>query len=231
MRVHYFQHVLFEGLGCIEEWMKASGCSVSSTRFYKNDPLPNLDDMDWLIVMGGPMGANDSHLHPWLKPEKEFIGEAIERGIKVLGICLGAQLIASVLGANVYRNAEKEIGWFPLRLTTDGAASPYFAGFPETAAVFHWHGDTFDLPAGALHLAESAACRHQAFSYRDNVLALQFHLDLKRENVEALIKNCGDDLVDAPYIQSAESMAAQDKQFETVSTLMKAMLTAFERGR
>ena len=122
MRIHYFQHVPFEGLGSIEDWIRSEGYDLFSTRFYRNDPLPELDRIDWLIVMGGPMGANDDHIYPWLAAEKKFIGEAIKKGVRILGICLGAQLIASVLGARVYPNAHKEIGWFHVRLTPDGLA-------------------------------------------------------------------------------------------------------------
>lgn len=231
MRIHYFQHVPFEGLGSIEDWIQSEGYEYSSTRFDQNDPLPELDRIDWLIIMGGPMGANDDHLYPWLNAEKKFIGKAIKKGIRILGICLGAQLIASVLGARVYPNAHKEIGWFPVRLTSDGLACPWFAGFPEEMMVFHWHGDTFDLPQGAKHLAESNACTHQAFLFGNHVLALQFHLDLTREHVEALIKNCGSELIHAPYIQNPEQMLAQDKAFEKLPAYLNRVLDVFKTVR
>lgn len=230
MRIHYFQHVPFEGLGNIEDWIISRGHSCSSTRFYNREPMPDLEDIDWLIVMGGPMGAYEEDIYPWLSAEKNFIAQSIHRGIKVLGICLGAQLIASALGAKVYPNRQKEIGWFPINLTEDGRISEHFRGISSGLTVFHWHGDTFDLPDRADHLAESVACRNQAFSYKNDVLALQFHLDLKKNNLEKLIQNCGSELTDAPYIQSAGQMLAQDKQFDIAEKYMRHILDNFESG-
>ena len=228
MKIHYFQHVPFEGLGNIEDWIKSKGHSIFSTRFYNHDALPKLDDIDWLIIMGGPMGAYEENIYPWLSAEKKFIGQAINRGINVLGICLGAQLIASVLGAKVYPNEHKEIGWFPINITKDGRTSALFTGIPSELIAFHWHGDTFDLPNGANHLAESVVCRNQAFSYKNHVLALQFHLDLKKRNVEELIKNCGNELIMAPYIQSAENMLEQNNQFITIENHMRQIMDNLE---
>jgi GMP synthase (glutamine-hydrolysing) len=227
MRIHYFQHVPFEGLGNIENWIKAKGHSLSSTHFYENAVMPELEDIDWLIVMGGPMGAYDEKIYPWLVAEKQFILQAIKKGIKVLGICLGAQLIASVLGAKVYPNSHKEIGWFPLRLTTAGAASDLFEGFPVEFIVFHWHGDTFDLPAGAKHLAASEACVHQAFLYNKNVLGLQFHLDVLKDNIAEWVQSGAEELIEAPYIQTAGEMLSQDKRFAVIEKYMGQVLDRF----
>jgi GMP synthase-like glutamine amidotransferase len=227
MRIHYFQHVPFEGLGNIENWIKSKGHSLSATHFYENAALPKLEEIDWLIVMGGPMGAYEENIYPWLVDEKKFIEQAIESGIKVLGICLGAQLIASVLGAKVYPNAHKEIGWFPLRLTTVGAASYLFEGFPTEFTVFHWHGDTFDLPAGAKHLAASEACVHQAFLYNKNVLGLQFHLDVLKDNIAEWVQSGAEELIEAPYIQTAGEMLSQDKRFAVIEKYMGQVLDRF----
>jgi GMP synthase-like glutamine amidotransferase len=227
MKIHYFQHVPFEGLGNMEAWIHSRGYDLSSTRFYEAATLPKPENMDWLIVMGGPMGAYDEPAYPWLAAEKRLIAESINQGIKVLGICLGAQLIASVLGAKVYANAQKEIGWFPLRLTPDGLTSPWFSGLPGELTVFHWHGDTFDLPAGAKHLAESAGCKHQAFSYRDNVLALQFHLDVRSDNIAEWIENGADELVTDPYIQTARQMLARKDQLSVIRKYMWRILDHF----
>jgi GMP synthase-like glutamine amidotransferase len=227
MRIHYFQHVPFEGLGNIENWIKSQRHTFSETRLYENAELPTLADIDWLIVMGGPMGACDDDIYPWLIDEKRFIGQAINLGIKVLGICLGAQLIASVLGAKVYPNAHKEIGWFPLHLTADGAASSIFAGFPAEFTVFHWHGDTFDLPAGAKHLAASKGCVNQAFLYNKNVLGLQFHLDVTIDNIKDWVQNGADELVAAPYIQTAGEMLSPGKRFAVIEKYMGQVLDRF----
>ena len=229
MRIHCFQHVPFEGLGNIEEWITARRHSLSATSFYNNDALPEQSAIDWLIIMGGPMGAYEENLYSWLAAEKKFIGEAIDAGKKVLGICLGAQLIASALGARVYPNAYKEIGWYPVHLTKEGREAAEFQGFPAEFPVFHWHGDTFDLPAGAIHLAESSACRNQAFIYREKVLALQFHLDVRKENVEEWVRTGVAELGNAPYIQRVEDMRTYENQFAMLRLYMYKILDHLEK--
>jgi GMP synthase-like glutamine amidotransferase len=224
MRIHYFQHVPFEGLGNIEDWIVSKGHPLSSTRFFRNETPPPLGDIDWLIIMGGPMGVYDEDKYPWLAAEKQFIRGAIDRGITVLGICLGAQLIASALGAKVHPHVCKEIGWFPITLTPEGVASAVFEGFPRELEVFHWHGDTFALPAGAKHLAASAACSNQAFLYKRNVLALQFHLDVRRSTIAEWVKEGAGELVPAPYIQEADQMLAPKKSFPIIEEYMWQLL-------
>jgi GMP synthase-like glutamine amidotransferase len=230
MRIHYFQHVPFEGLGTIQNWIESHGHSLSITQFFHDDTLPKIDDIDWLIIMGGPMGVYDESTFPWLVKEKEFISEAIRQNKKVLGICLGAQLIASALGAKVYPNVQKEIGWFPVNLTETGKKSPLFKSFPEQIEVFHWHGDTFFLPEGARCLAESEACKHQAFSFEKHVLGLQFHLEVERNNVELLVQNCGNELHKAPFIQSAESMLNTHHYFDGIRQSMYHVLDRLEEN-
>lgn len=206
MKIHALYHVPFEQTGCIADWIDANGHQLTATRMYEQDTLPNIATLDWLIVMGGPMSVCDETLYPWLVDEKRYIESAIHQGKVVLGICLGAQLIADVLGARVYPNEHKEIGWFPIEWTEAARQSRLFDHMPSPMQVFHWHGDTFDLPKGALHLASSAVCHNQAFVYDNRVIGLQFHIEMKQDNIAAIIDNCGDELVDAPYIQSAEEM-------------------------
>ena len=207
MNVHVFEHVPFEGLAGIDPWLKRHGYSISRTRVWLNDPIPDVDTIDWLIVMGGSMGVHDEATNPWLKPEKRFIEQAIRREKKVLGICLGAQLIADVLGARVYPHKNREIGWFPVTLTSQGVNSRWFQSIAYGPFVpFHWHTDTFDLPAGSVHLASSEGCDNQAFSYDDHILALQFHLDSTAESINQLILHCPGELAPGPYVQSAEEI-------------------------
>ena len=222
--IHWFQHVPFEGLGTIESWLTAHGRTPTVTRFYAGDPLPEVDAIDWLIVMGGPMGVYDQDRHPWLKDEIALIGEAIAKGKTVLGICLGAQLIAAALGAKVYPNHRKEIGWFPVSLTEEGQRSPLLKGFPPSLPVFHWHGDTFDLPPGCAHLIRSEACVNQAFGCRDRVIGLQFHLEVTPASVQALIDHCGHELVPASFIQTAEQLRAPSGRFDPIHRQMAALL-------
>ncbi len=227
MRIHYFQHVPFEGLGNIEDWIRSKNYALSATRFYAADPLPKLAEVDWLIIMGGPMGAYDDKKYSWLTAEKSFIEASIKAGKKVMGICLGAQLIASVLGEKVYPHVHKEIGWFPLRLTGEGMASALFKGYPAELPAFHWHGDTFSCPRGAEHLAETAACRNQAFAYGSKVVGLQFHLDVTRKTVEQLIENGALELVSGKYIQKPEQMMRPADEFKNIRKYMYKMLDNF----
>ncbi|MGX5817552.1 type 1 glutamine amidotransferase [Chitinophaga lutea] len=198
MHIHYFQHVAFEGLACIEDWARQKGHSLSVTRWYEQPATQLPEDAQMLIVMGGPMGVYEDEQYPWLAREKALIREAVAKDMPVLGICLGSQLIASALGAKVYPNATKEIGWFPVRLFDDTA--------PDPTTVFHWHGDTFDLPEGAVHLAESAVCKNQAYRVGEKVIGLQFHFEVTRAAMETMIEHCGHELQAAPYIQTANEM-------------------------
>ncbi len=212
----------FEGLGSIASWAKTRRAQISRTRLFAGEALPSADEIDLLVVMGGPMGVYDECDCPWLIREKEFLKQAMDTSTPVLGICLGAQLIADVLGARVYPNDQKEIGWFPIQ----GVQAPGKIGslLARAGKVFHWHGDTFDLPAGATHLAKSRACKNQAFSVGDQILALQFHLETTRNAARALIDNCGHEIVDAPYIQPPYEILTDQREFERINILMTECL-------
>lgn len=224
MRIHWLQHVSFEELGSIGEWAHRNGHELTCTRMYQQDHLPEISNIDWLIIMGGPMGVHDETQHPWLIQEKRLIGQAIAQGRIVLGVCLGAQLIAHILGAKVFPNAHREIGWFPVEITRAGQESPVFHAFPSRFDVFHWHGDTFDMPAGTVHLASSTACANQAFLYTDRVLALQFHLEVTPENVSALLKNCAGDLRAGPYVQSRQEILKPKEEYGRNQQFMDEVL-------
>lgn len=206
LRIHYFQHVEHEGLGSIEEWAISSGHSITSTKFFEKPVLPDISDLDWLIVMGGSMSVHDETEYPWLAGEKKFIKKAIDSGKTVLGICLGSQLVSDVLGAKVYKNKEKEIGWFDIETTCFAKTSKLFFDFALKTRVFHWHGDTFDLPDGAIHLAYSQACKNQAYLYMGRVLALQFHLEPTKEWLVEMVESGGDELVEGRYVQTGEEI-------------------------
>lgn len=206
LRVHCFQHVAFEDLGCIKEWCAIHGHPVTYTRFYKNESLPEAEDFDWLIVMGGPMGVYDEALYSWLPPEKKSIRAAIDHNKTVIGICLGAQLVAEVLGARVFSNPEKEIGWFDVVLTEQGKNLPVMKGMHRVSTVFHWHGDTFDLPQQAIPVFYSEACKNQSFLYKDNVLGLQFHVEITENGIRSMIRHGRHELKHAKYIQSEQEI-------------------------
>ena len=221
MKLHWLQHVPFEGLGIIEKWAIENDFTLSCTRLYAGEKLPAVETFDWLVVMGGPMGIYDYDEHPWLVAEKEFIKQAIDANKTVLGICLGAQLMADVLGAKVYPGPEKEIGWFPIQRSE---GSPNL--LPEELTVFHWHGDTFEIPEGAIRLASSDACENQGFIYNHRAVGLQFHMETTPESMEALIKNCGEELIDAPHIQTAEQIRNESPRIEKINDAMEYLLNA-----
>lgn len=174
-----FQHVPFEILGTLNPLLKRAGFRIRYVNFGREpDATPSLDGYAGLIVLGGPMSVYDVEAHPHLVTETRLVREAIERDMPILGICLGAQLIAAALGAEVRPNPEKEIGWYDIQRTAAGCDDPLLGHFADAERLFQWHGDTFDVPAGAVHLATSPTCRDQAFRYGDNVYGFQFHLEV-----------------------------------------------------
>lgn len=208
MHIHCFQHVPFETPANIFEWIDKHNHSISYTYFFEKDfALPALDDFDCLLVMGGPMNVDEEERFPWLKQEKQMIKEAIDAGKKVLGICFGSQLIAAALNKKVYKAGEKEIGFFPITFTNEALQHPVFNHFLKAYPVFHWHGDTFDLPGSAQLIASTDVCSSQAFIIGNKVLALQFHIEMDETVIEKLISHCADELEEeGNNIQTADEI-------------------------
>lgn len=227
MKIHYLQHVDYEDLGSIESWAIQHGHPVNATRWHRGDTAPDINDFDLLIVMGGPMNIYEEQLYPWLRDEKLFLANAIAAGKYVLGVCLGAQLLADVLGGKVYPNRHKEIGWFPVQSDVN-ASGPFAKTLPSEFSPFHWHGDTFTLPAGATLLARSQACANQAFSVGERILGLQFHLEVTADNVRIWTEQGSHELVEAPFIQPPEAMLADANRFSQLNHLMQDVLDRFD---
>jgi GMP synthase-like glutamine amidotransferase len=224
MRVHYLQHAPFEGLGSIRPWLDARSTTVTVSELFRPFCLPGLSEFDWLIVMGGPMSVSDENAYPWLAEEKQFVEKAIRSSKVVLGICLGAQLIAASQGARVYPNAEREIGWFMVEPAAEAARTAFSGIFQRPFEAFHWHGETFDLPPGAVHLARSRACRNQAFSIGDRVLGLQFHLEMTPEAAGALIEHGRNELVPGRWVQSEHELLQDPDRFRRGNETMASIL-------
>lgn len=228
MRIHCLQHLEFETLGNINQWVRSRGSILSRSLPYASTSFPEPDDLDLLVIMGGLMSVYQEDSYPWLKAEKEFVNRCLEAKKAVFGICFGAQMLAEILGSKVVRNEHKEIGWHKVKVIDENVEMPFLAGFPEELTVFQWHGDTFALPENTIRLFESEACREQGFLYRDNVLALQFHPEVDEESVGSLVENCRSDLVDGKYIQSEQDILGRSDLVERSETLMFSILDRFE---
>jgi GMP synthase-like glutamine amidotransferase len=225
MRIHCLQHVPFEGPAAIADWAAKRGHSLVISRLYAGEALPSPDVFDWLLIMGGPMNIYQELQYPWLAAEKACIDQALAADKTLLGICLGAQLLADRLGSPVYAGPEREIGWWPLSLTEAGRQSRLFGDLDEPLQAYHWHGDTFELPSGSVGLASSSACAQQAFLYDQRVLGLQFHFEVTADSMRRLIDHCGEDIVPGSYVQSAEQMlAAPPAVFERLHETLYCLL-------
>ena len=230
MQAHYLQHVPFEGLGSIEPWLRLAGYEITNTQFFESSALPGIHEIDLLVVMGGPMSVNDEDEFPWLVKEKQFICDIIKNGIPVVGICLGAQLIASAMGAKVYRNSVKEIGWFPIQGVSSIDSSHF--RFPPSIDVFHWHGETFDLPSRATLLARSEGCENQAFQLGRSVMGLQFHLETTPESARKIVSHCRDELVPSQYVQTEEEiLSAKPESYQSINQIMGNVLYFLQQDK
>ncbi|MFC5700802.1 type 1 glutamine amidotransferase [Cohnella faecalis] len=222
MNIKVFKHFSFDDTGAFERWASHNGHTLDILDPAEGVRAEWLDGLDLLIILGGPMSVYEEELYPWLIEEKRFVGQAIELEKKILGICLGAQMLADVLGSKVYRHPCKEIGWHPINRSED--RHPWLAGLPERFHSFQWHGDTFELPTGATRLAGSDACSQQAFAYGDRVLGLQFHLETSPACMEVMLDRWADQLTDEPCIQSAERIRAETARSDASLRMLHGIL-------
>lgn len=209
MRVHIVRHVPFEGPALVAEWAAERGHQLTES-LALTEEYPEVGEIDFLVLMGGPMDADDEDASPWLVAEKRYLTDVMSAGRLVLGVCLGAQIIAEVSGGRVRRMDEREIGWYAVFRTAEADSDPVFDSFPESLVVGHWHGDTFDLPDTAWPALSSEACENQAFSVMGGrVVGLQFHLEWDLGQLTTLIEHCEGDLAErGPWVQSPGTIAA-----------------------
>lgn len=210
MNVVVFQHVSFEGLGALAPWLAQREAVITTVTQFVAEAIvpPPVTTVDLLIVLGGPMSVHDTAEHPWLLAEKTYLRQALAAGVPTLGICLGAQLIAEQSGARVLKNPQPEIGWWPVRWAE--ATRIFWPDEPDETRVFHWHGETFSLPAGAERLGASAACENQGFILPGGrAVGLQFHLEMTKDTVADLIEHSPGELIEAPFVASAQTIQAE----------------------
>lgn len=205
-RIHCLQHVPFETIGILESFAKKYACTLTETCLWKETNFPPPDSFDLLVIMGGPMNIYEHSIYPWLPHEKQFIRQVIDANGTILGICLGSQLLADALGGTVVPNHCKEIGWYPVALSTVCRASPLFMNIPVVFTPFHWHGDTYPPPPGSVLLGSSDACDNQGFIFDNRVVGLQFHLEMTAESLSEIITACSDELVSDVYVQTAREI-------------------------
>jgi len=224
MQINALIHAPFEGLGAIHTWLKKKNYFLSETHTYRGDKLPPIADFDWLIIMGGPQNLKELGKYSYLQDEVKLISQALKQGKLVLGICLGAQLIAESLGAKTEASPEKEIGVFPLRLTEKGHADPILRHFPGEFLSTHWHNDMPGIPAGAEVLATSNACPRQIIRFTPYAYGLQCHLEFTAEDMHAMVSH-GHDLQSGRYTQTKEELL--NHNYSTINQLLFLFLDHF----
>lgn len=231
MRLAILQHVVYEEPGFIETWARSHHYEITKIRLFAGDALPQLDSFDWLVVLGGPMGVYDEPLYPWLKLEKQLLRDCLDAGKLILGVCLGAQMLAEVLGAKVERNREREMGWHPVTLSDAARAHPLFKDFPAQFTPLHLHGDCFTAPPGTTPIGASEACSQQGFIWKNRAIGLQFHIEFTEYNVRRVLKECGNDFGSGPYVQTpAEVLNPQKLQSsqQLMSKLLEKIVVLYQ---
>jgi GMP synthase-like glutamine amidotransferase len=233
MNVLVIKHVEIEGPGLIEYCLKQEKAPYQIVNLETGARLPKIDDLSHIIILGGPMNVYEEDRYPFLREEDLFIKEAIQRGKTILGICLGAQLIAKALGAKVFKSPVREIGWYDVSLTRIGSYDPLFSQLPKTFSVFQWHEDTFEIPKSAELIATSPSVPHQAFRYGETVYGLQFHLEVTEEMIREWTEASeeGTDSSELPIFSDAEIITETAIKIENYTKRGMGFLKNFFSGR
>jgi GMP synthase (glutamine-hydrolysing) len=217
-KITCFQHIDCEGLGTLGDVLASKGVEVVISQPCKGESIP--DSLgSGLVILGGPMGAYEETVNPWMVNELTAIQKALDARLPILGICLGSQLLAKAAGSQVFRGAQPEVGWAPVHLTEAGSSDPLFQGIPKTFTAFHWHGDTFTPPTGSTRLAWSELYRNQAFRLDKNAYGLQFHLEVTREMAKDWMQKYARELTHQGGVIQPERIT--DRLEENISSLRK----------
>lgn len=203
MHIHFIQHMPFEHPGSIADWAREKHHTTTYTKVFDEATFPSTNSFDMLVIMGGVMGVYEEDKYDWMREEKASIKRSIEVKKKVLGVCLGSQLVAEALGAKVFPHRKKEIGWFEVEKVSTHKLTDKL---PQTFITFHWHGDTFTLPENAIHLFKTEACAQQGFVYKDHVVGLQFHMEVKEDLLNNMTENERAELIKADHVQTEEEI-------------------------
>lgn len=226
MRIHSLQHVPYGHSTTIAQWAESKNHTLSITPLYQDLEFPDPDDIDLLIVLGGPMSIFDEDRYPWLKEEKKFIISAIEKGKFILGICLGAQLLADALGAKVYKSPYTEIGWHPVSLTEEAKNSRIFSRLPRTFTPFHWHEYSFEIPMGCQRVAQSEGCANQAFECHDRLIGIQFHV--RPPIIKRAIACFREQMKTGKYVQNPEEILNGKANAKKLNAFMSLLMDGIE---
>lgn len=231
MRLHLLEHDPIDlSRTNITLWAENKGYPVAQTYLCNGEKLPDLQEFDWLMVMGGSAHAWEEYLHPWLPDEKKFIAKALDHGKIILGVCFGAQLLAEALGADVFPNPYEEIGWYKVTLTPEGRQSYLFQEIPQQFTTFHWHADHFSLPSGCTRLACSDATANQAYiSEKRPIAGIQFHPEYTLALVRYFAREWGNEWKNGPYVAGKDEVLVQTDHMPETYRLLATILDNMER--